>query len=149
MEVLTKTLEIIFQPLGENNLLVRKTDFLIDDKMDVVGMGNGGEYVETYNLPDVYVENILTFVGKLFGKAIAADREIICVNWQFIEDKIFASVATAQPFFDTEKNRIGQSVPHRQSVELTAKQQKSVLQFIADGFGKPADAELVDDTENV
>jgi len=149
MEKLTKTLEIIFQPLGENNLLVRKTDFLIDDKMNVVGMGNDGEYVETYNLPEGYVANILAFVGKLFGKAIAADREIICVNWQFVEDKIFASVATAQPFFDTEKNRIGQSMPHRQSVELTAKQQKLVMTFIADGFGKPVDDELVNDEINV
>jgi hypothetical protein len=149
MEALTKTLEIIFQPLGENNLLVRKTDFLIDDKMNVVGMGNGGEYVTTYNLPDGYVVNILAFVGKLFGKAIAADREILCVNWQFIDDKIFASVATAQPFYDADKTRIGQSMPHRQSVELTAKQQKSVMTFIADGFGKPVDDELVNDEINV
>jgi hypothetical protein len=149
MNIITKTCEIIFQPAADNHLLIRKIDLVVDEKLNVIGTGNEGEYVETFVLPLEYIENILAFVGKLFGRAIAADREILCVNWQFVDDKIFASVATAQPFYDAEKTRIGQSMPHRQSVELTAKQQKSVMTFIADGFGKPVDDELVNDEINV
>lgn len=141
MEIITKTCEIIFQPAADNHLLIRKIDLIVDEKLNVIGTGNEGEYVETFVLPTDYIENILAFVKKLFGKAIAADREIIAVNWQFVDEKIFASVATVQPFYDDQKSRIGQTMPHRQSLELTAKQAKLVVDFIAAGFGKPADIE--------
>lgn len=141
MEIITKTCEIIFQPAAENHLLIRKIDLVVDEKLNVIGTGNEGEYVETFVLPLEYIENILAFVKKLFGKAIATDREVIAVNWQFVDEKIFASVATVQPFYDDQKSRIGQTMPHRQSLELTAKQTKSIVDFIAAGFGKPADIE--------
>lgn len=141
MEIITKTCEIIFQPGAENQLLIRKIDLVVDEKLNVIGTGNDGEYVETFVLPTDYSENILAFVKKLFGKVIAENQEVIAVNWQFVDEKIFASVATVQGFYDDQKSRIGQTLPHRQSVELTAKQQKSVMDFIAAGFGKPADIE--------
>ncbi len=130
MTIETKIKEVVIVPTNESmSIAVFKEDLIIDNGI-VVGHGTKGEYTESFTLLYSQINSVIEFIESLIGNSLPDAHEIVAVNVQINDDKMYLSLASNQSLFDVENNKIGQTSIYRQVVELTEEQQNLVADFV-------------------
>lgn len=131
MEVITKIKEVVVAPCETGMAVaVCKHDVIVDNGV-VIGNGTRGEYTDSFELLPTQVDAIINFMGTAFGKFVPKNQKIVAVNVQVVGENMFVSIATNKPLLDKDGNQIGQTPTHRTVIDLNAKQQKMIADFVA------------------
>ena len=131
MEVSTKIKEVVVAPTATGMAVaVCKHDVIVDNGV-VIGNGIKGEYTDSFELLPTQVDAIINFMGTAFGKSVPKNQKIVAVNVQLVGEDMFVSIATNKPLLDKDGNQIGQTPTHRTVIDLNAKQQKMIADFVA------------------
>lgn len=131
MEIITQVKEVLVTPCETGMAVsVRKQDVIVDNGV-IIGNGTKGEYTDSFELLPTQVDGIINFMGTAFGKTIPKDQKIVAVNVQVVNEDMFVSIATNKPLLDMDGNQIGQTATHRTVIDLNAKQQKMIAEFVS------------------
>ena len=149
MEIITQVKEVLVTPCETGMAVaVRKQDVIVDNGV-IIGNGTKGEYTDSFELLPTQVDSIINFMGTAFGKAVPKDQKIVAVNVQVVGEDMFVSLATNKPLLDKDGNQIGQTATHRTVIDLNAKQQKMVAEFVSKDLDVlQADVQTAEEAKN-